>query len=474
MNNIDYKLYFLFTASTPCQPNPCFNDGQCQETSPTTFTCDCTGTLYTGKLCNTGVIEIPKTLPQMVVNEESINVIVYARPTVYLTITPRSNSELSFNPSVIRIEVPQTSATFKMVASRTGVFDVEFEIGGQNDFDFEKPAMIQVHVFQNKTSLLIDMNLEDIIETASETLKLTDGILLHSSCIKDSKRPSGFVSVESENLTTLPLSVVGLYQSTLDRFTRDKVLDPTEEIDSYLKTRKVKDSNKCLLLNSTSTGGSFTQRIEYVIQNNFFQISVLRQITSSFPVWFELRKLNTGPEYETSSLMTKVVSREELQKTKCFKPLVKDALIFPLEGCLFNIYHSNSPVSFKIMGSKIDFQKRNRICYFTDYQLGQTNILSDSPIRFITDLSPDHIVVKLSSHFISVSSKREAMMLDIEMKMKSFDGKFKTKSMLFWKESIKVRIFSYTFKKITYCFAYAFHAIETKVNCFNRTKKQNF
>ena len=449
MKKYFYQLYFLFTASTPCQPNPCFNDGQCQETSPTTFTCDCTGTLYTGKLCDTGVIEIPKTLPQMVVNEESINVIVYARPTAYLTITPRSNSELSFNPSVIRIEVPQTSASFKMLASRTGVFDVEFEIGGQNDFDFKQPAMIQVHVFQNKTSLLIDMNVEDIIETASETLKLTDdGLILHSSCIKDSKQPSGFVSVESENSTTLPLSIVGLYQSTLDRFTRDKILDPSEEIDSYLKTRNVKDSNKCPLLNSTSTGGSFSQRIDYVIRNNFFQISVLRQITSSFPVWFEMRKLNTGPEYEASSLMTKVVSREELQKTKCFKPLVTDTMIFPPTGHFFNIYNSNSPVSFKIMGSKFDFQRTNRICYFKDYQLDQTNILSDSPMRFITDPSPDHIIEKLNSHFISVSHKGEAVMLDIEMKMKSFDGKFKTKSLLTWQDSLKVWIILYVFNKI--------------------------
>ena len=108
------------------------------------------------------MIEIPTNLPQLVVNEESVDVTIYARPTAYLTITPRPSEEITFIPAVIRMEVPETSASFKMLASRTGVFVVEFEIGGQNDFDFQQPPSAQVHVFQNKTSLLIDVNVEDI------------------------------------------------------------------------------------------------------------------------------------------------------------------------------------------------------------------------------------------------------------------------------------------------------------------------
>ena len=435
-HNILIILSTLFPlASTPCQPNPCFNQGKCQETSPTTFVCDCTSTLYTGKLCDTGLIEIPSNLPQLVVNEESIDVMIYARPTAYLTITPRSSDDITFIPAVIRMEVPQTSASFKMLASRTGVFGVEFEIGGQNDFDFQQPSSVQARVFQNKTSLLFDMNVEDIIDT-SVTLNLTEKLSLQSSCIKDGKSPAGFVAVNSKSSTTLPLSIVGLYKSTLDSFSSSGILDPNEEIDTYLKARIIKESSKCLQTRNNST--TFNQQVDYVIKNNFFQILTLKQITKSFPDWFELKKINSGPEYDTGNLMTKIVSKDELKKTKCFKPLVKDASLFPLLDSRFNMYHSNTPVSVKIMSNKIDFLNTNNICYFRDNTLDQTNILSDSPIKFITDPSPFHVISRLESRFISVSSKGESFMVDVQMKMKSFDGKIQMKSLLTLQDSLKV------------------------------------
>ena len=324
-----------------------------------------------------------------------------------------------------------------MIASRTGIFIVEFEIGGQNDFDFQQPPSAQVHVFQNKTSLLIDVNVEDISDTLT-TLNLTEDLSIQSSCLKDGKRPSGFVSVKSKSSTTLPLSIVSLFQSTLDRFSTSGIMDPTEEIDSYLKARVIKTSNICPQMINNST--TFNQQVDYIIKNNFFQILALREITKSFPDWFELKKINTGPEYEAENLVTKIVSREVLKESKCFKPLIKDTVFFPLLDGIYNMYHSNTPVSIKIMGNKMDYSKTNKICFFTDNTFDQTNVLSDSPIKFITDSSPDHVITKLESRFVSESSKGESFMVDVEMKMKSFDGKIKMKSLLTLQDSLKVCI----------------------------------
>ena len=90
------------------------------------------------------------------------------------------------------------------------------------------------------------------------------------------------------------------------------------------------------------------------------------------------------------------------------------------------------------MGNKMDFSKTNKICFFTDNTFDQTNLLSDLPIKFITDSSPDHVITKLESRFISVSSKGESFMVDVEMKMKSFDGKIKMKSLLTFRDSLEV------------------------------------
>ena len=94
------------------------------------------------------------------------------------------------------------------------------------------------------------------------------------------------------------------------------------------------------------------------------------------------------------------------------------------------------------MGNKMDFSKANKICYFTDNTLDQTNLLSDSPIKFITESLPDHVITKLESRFISVSSKGESFMADVEMKMKSFDGGIKMKSLLTLQDSLEVSLYS--------------------------------
>ena len=94
------------------------------------------------------------------------------------------------------------------------------------------------------------------------------------------------------------------------------------------------------------------------------------------------------------------------------------------------------------MGNKMDFSKTNNICYFTDNTLDQTNLLSDSPMKFITESSPDHVITKLESRFISVSSKGESFIVDVEMKMKSFDGKIEMQSLLTLQDSLQVSLYS--------------------------------
>lgn len=429
-------INYLIVASTPCQPNPCFNEGECLETSTTTFECDCLGTFYSGKLCEIGTVEI-STLPQLVVNEVSKEALIHAKPTAFVTITPRSSEGLTFIPQVVRIDVPQTSSSFKMIASKTGVFEVEFEIAGQNEFEIKQPSPVQVHVFLNKTSLLIDVDFQDLIDTRN-MINLTDKIRLQSSCIKDGDLPTGFVSVNTGSFT-LPLSVVGLYRNTLDRFSRDGILDPSEEIDSYLRTREAKDSSVCPLGQNTT----FTQKIDYVIRNNFFQVSAIKQISDSLPLWLELRKLKSDPEYEAENLMTKLVNRKELEKAKCFRALsVKDAILFPLRGDSFNLYQSNSPIAFKIMSNKEVFmQGDNRICFFTGVVSRDVSVLSNLPVKLIDNHSPDHIINMLESNFVNVDEdnfNQVAVMLNVELKMKSFNGKFKSKSLVTFKDSAKV------------------------------------
>jgi len=128
MHNVQMLFLFLLIAATPCKPNPCNNDGRCQQISYTAYTCDCTGTMYTGLYCEVGSIWIA-ALPQLVINKESSPIQVLARPTGYLTITPRSGSRsVVFTPSVIRIETPNTIATFTVTSSKVGSFEIRYKV----------------------------------------------------------------------------------------------------------------------------------------------------------------------------------------------------------------------------------------------------------------------------------------------------------------------------------------------------------
>uniref|UniRef100_A0A7M5XAK0 Uncharacterized protein n=1 Tax=Clytia hemisphaerica TaxID=252671 RepID=A0A7M5XAK0_9CNID len=416
-------------ASTPCEPNPCLNNGQCLETSIDTFVCDCSGTLSKGKLCDIGIVDIP-TLPQLVLNQWSTDIEIMARPTAFVNIVPKSRMELTFDPPEIRIEVPESSAKFQILSSKTGVFEVEFVIQGRNDFEFETPKPKQVYVFPKKTSLLVDMDISTVIDNAKLIQRnLTDTLVLKSMC-SNGENVVGFTTIQSKSVV-LPVSMVGVEKVTLTALKERGILNPVDEIESFLKTKEISIFDyQCV--NATS---ELAQQVEYAIKYNFFQAAYLKKFTVSMPTWFELAKTFSEPEYNSANLASQLVTLEDIFSLKCYATGSQGKN--RLSKGIHSLYQPYTPVLLKILDKKFEMSKTNRICYFANLEENSFHINSDSPVNFISSPSPDHIFEKLQSSYMSVSPTKEEFFVDFSMKMKSFDGRFKGKGFMTLEDSDK-------------------------------------
>ena len=81
----NFIFLFDFLVSTPGIPNPCLHGGNCKEESAKTFICDCSGTSYTEKSCQIGLISM-QSIPQLILGQPSEEMTIYAKPDEILEI----------------------------------------------------------------------------------------------------------------------------------------------------------------------------------------------------------------------------------------------------------------------------------------------------------------------------------------------------------------------------------------------------
>ena len=92
-------LYHMSAENRLCTPNPCEHSGICNVTGPSSYSCDCDGTGYTGTRCEIGVIETPDYPPLTLLTRRKFT--LFANPDFELTIQLRAGTGLDFNPNVL-------------------------------------------------------------------------------------------------------------------------------------------------------------------------------------------------------------------------------------------------------------------------------------------------------------------------------------------------------------------------------------
>ena len=414
------------------------------------FECDCTGTLYTGELCQIGLVEIP-SIPELVVDVESDEIFVYARPTGYITVTLTAEPPLlELIPPSIQIDAHDTKSSFKMKASKAGTYVLKFKIeDGVNQYKYEPPEDKQVYVFAKKISILTDFDFDFLIGSegrSCNSMSIGNGLELHSMCQIDEEtfQTPGFTFIKSNNSLTLPLSIAGLDGSARKRF-QSNVIDPSKGVKDYISSKHVKNCSQ----NCHHNVSNIVQ-IEYTLQNQFFQKTFIDQIARKLPKWLELYSTESSPDYNVDNLLTKLWSKETLYDDKGGKACPTFNLKeFPLDfsnGESINVYYSSTPMLMKVLKTKSKISDISKVCFLSGLHSGNVHILSSAPMKFVDSSKQHHVIDTLQSTLVQITNDGNARALvDVSMKMKTFDGKFQAKCLLSWNNGVKVKFFILTF-----------------------------
>jgi hypothetical protein len=142
-----------------CERQPvCTNDtcvhGKCVEISSTEFYCDCNGTLYTGKLCQKGLVLVPE-IGALTTTQPLQFQLTVARPDVDLQVDFQPCASfsgiffrrgISIHPCKQIIDSSTTETKFLLTGHDAGIYYIDLSLSGTNARDFTAPDPIPVIV----------------------------------------------------------------------------------------------------------------------------------------------------------------------------------------------------------------------------------------------------------------------------------------------------------------------------------------
>ena len=302
----------------PCDPDPCLHGGQCSESEEGLPLCNCTGTLYKGDTCETGLVLVPR-IPILVQGTQSENFTIQAAPTNTLNIGCNINFQLQISPSTkLVVKAMETSTNFSLTPKITGLFPIIYSLFGQavEETNFETPEMSVVLVKSTAASSQ---------STFFSSLGLAKGqvgvgcckynytfpipsascanlITLSSSCNWDNNWgdlvTSGTVFISSEGID-LPVSLVGLGlgggQGSFSTYLPSVFGGGTRECSQCSQCQPTTTSSECLssIADSTATGCqawsqgvSFDEEdMESMLTANAMSVTFLKKIQTLLPSW---------------------------------------------------------------------------------------------------------------------------------------------------------------------------------------------
>ena len=141
-------MYFLEIQA--CTPNPCQHGGICSTNEDRSFSCNCTGTMYTGTKCDTGLVNIPD-YPHLAMSTP-YNFTATASPDEYLEIFvfPDDKSSLTVSPNQLQFNKTIRSNNFTITSTRSGRFLLNYRLSGESASSFMQLHPSSVIVIENQ------------------------------------------------------------------------------------------------------------------------------------------------------------------------------------------------------------------------------------------------------------------------------------------------------------------------------------
>ena len=348
-----------------CTPNPCKHFGICNVTGPSSYSCDCNGTRYTGATCEIGIIEIPD-YPSLIVSTRT-KFTLFANPDYNLIVKLKSSAHVQFSPKsgTITFSHTQSSADIFITGTMVGIYTISYEISGKSSLQFQQPQpdiVIVQNIAPTPPIYFTSRGLESgMLEAGScdyaNPLPYTcpneeDRISFSSTCRWHGNASPGLIFSTYKHLN-VPVAITGAKVGATDQPT----VIPLTEKELKKQCNFVPMQSSC-----TFKPSDVVQEIENFLNTEALATTFLNQVEPLIPRWLQFSVISSINlrTHDSTSYMINLVERNSVSKMeKCSNIfVVKDGMysVLVYSGILnFNINSSShgmisqgSPICFAV------------------------------------------------------------------------------------------------------------------------------
>ena len=348
-----------------CTPNPCEHSGICNVTGPSSYSCDCNGTGYTGSKCEIGIIEMPQYPTLTVLTQTQFTLFAY--PDYELSVRLTSRKGLGFHPSsILTFDPTKTSANVSITASVVGIFVITYEIRGKSSLQFQQPQPSTLIITPNIsilpqyfTSRRLEQGLLEAGSCAYATpLDYTcpnegNKLSFSSTCQWYGSTSPGLIFSEYNDLS-LPVAIAGARISNINTSGRSMVL-PLMESDLQ---------KSCNFVHAPRRSCDFkppdlVQEIQNFLRTEALGHTFLSQVEQLIPRWLQFSvNSNTPRTYDFTSYMIILTESDSLSDTEKCPNIIK------VNDGMYSILKYSGSLNFSVNSSSHSFTpQRSPVCF---------------------------------------------------------------------------------------------------------------
>ena len=348
-----------------CTPNPCKHSGICSIIEPSSYSCDCNGTGYTGMKCEIGIITTP-LYPSLIesIKEEFI---FHANPDFELILEVKSGTTgLSFEPNPILTFSPaNTTAIISITGEIVGIYTISYEINGKSSLQFQQPEPDTIIVrpanpdppeYFTSRGLVPGM-LEPGSCAIAVPLDYTcprdiDQISFSSTCRwHDSSSPG--IIFSGYNGLNLPVSITGTRISNVITAYQSRII-PLMGNDFQHECNFPSAQPNCDFKPS-----DHVNEIDNFLMTEALSFTFLSQTEQLIPVWLTfLVDTNTPRTHDSASYMVDVVDADYLSEIE------QCSSMFKAQDGMYSVLKYSGSLNFSVNSSMQKFtSRRSPVCF---------------------------------------------------------------------------------------------------------------
>ena len=336
-----------------CTPNPCEHSGICNVTGPSSYSCDCDGTRYTGSSCEIGIIETPDYPPITLFTQTKFT--FFANPDFELTVQLRAGTGLRFSPNsgTLTFNLTKGSADVIITGRIIGVYTISYEIGGISSQQFQQPqpsTLIVQPIVPIPPVYFTSRDLEPGMLEAGSCQYATPldytcsienrQISFSSTCRWHDNASPGLLFSEYRDLN-LPVAIAGARIYNANSAVLSRVI-PLLQNEFTTLCNFLIPRTSCIFKSSV-----FVQEIQNFLRTEALAYTFLSRVDQLIPRWLQFSvNTNTARTHDSTSYMIDLVESDSLSEIE------ECSNIFRVKDGMYSVLKFSGSLNFSINSSQ--------------------------------------------------------------------------------------------------------------------------